>query len=252
MEPGRPQFLDFDATKDQISHHLPSFLTQYSLGVSLLGLLFYVTCLSLILVVAYRLRHLMVNSTRRFMRRALKKEDLKSADHLTLEEGHFSNEGKFFIMPSSPQPNSPSPSASRPWVPTMLSRIISSARPRQAAARPSQVPVLRHVHSSSARSAPSLSRSFSVSSLAPKYQNVSTTTAGITGAALTRSTTPPASHRDGAQQANGHMGHAVYTLPRSRNNSQMNLTTLVPRQSSSRGGSSGQQTPTHGSFHDGE
>jgi hypothetical protein len=102
--------------------------------------------------------------------------------------------------------------------------------------------------SSSTRTTPH--RSFSSPSL--KYQNGMTNShhAGALYSMSTsippRANTPPVS-RD--HLANGLSSQSMYSLPRSRNNSQLNLTTLVPRQTLSRSGSSGQQTPTSASMH---
>lgn len=135
-------------------------------------------------------------------------------------------------------------------IPASLYRFITSIRGSIATTGLKQErSVLRHVFPSPVRMPPT--RSASSPSLRYQYSSGN----GYVAGSYPGKPTMPQSTKfsmisdDATMQSSGHLSQSFYTLPRSRNNSQMNLS-LVPRQLSSRSSiNSGQQTPTGGSFH---
>ncbi|THH08323.1 hypothetical protein EW145_g2784 [Phellinidium pouzarii] len=228
------------------------FLGRYNLDFLSLGLFFNIACLTLILFIAYRIRHLIVNCTCRYLRRSARRGGTVMDDRISLEDGYYPNGGRF-PMTGLFAILSLSSSASQCWLSmrSFSSRILAFYRPQTMSSPSSTLFDARHMHSPASRASPT--RSFSSPSL--RHQNGSAGMAQHAGVYLgssvpPRSSTPPVYRRD-STQLNGHPNQSLYALPRSRNNSQMNLTMLVTRQPLSRSGSSGQQTPTM-VFHEGE
>lgn len=92
IKPIRPPFLDFDGWEDSIAHRLPPVLTRHSLGFSLIGVLFYATIATLLLLLACRLRFRLRPILRRLKRGRLR---APARDYLpdayAMEEGHTGN-----------------------------------------------------------------------------------------------------------------------------------------------------------------
>ncbi|KAI5122224.1 hypothetical protein M0805_002712 [Coniferiporia weirii] len=237
---------DLDAT------HPPQFLGN-NLDSAPLGYFLYYVCLVLLVAIAYRLRYSIANCSRRYLRRNVWKGALVD-DRISLEGGYYPNGGRFTATGSPLLTNfSPLSSASQHWssMRSSLSRLLPPFYRQSTPPPSSTLSATRHMHPPPSRASPT--RSFSSPAL--RNQNGPTGTTQHAGTYFgssnpPRSSTPPAYRRD-LTQLNGHTNQSLYSLPRSRNNSQMNLTTLVTRQPLSRGGSSGQQTPTS-AYHEGE
>lgn len=228
----------------------PKILGGYQLDFTLLGTLWYLVSLSVIVVLTFRFRRQIAHCVRRIARNSSRRPEFDLNGRVSLEDGYQPDgvQGTLFQTFTFV---SRLFSASRHLASMRsgLSRILSSIRPRPATPPSSALNILRHTQATAPASPV---RSFSSASL--KSQNGSAGTgyhAGIfPGSSLpSRSSTPPAYRRD-VVQSTAHTSQSLHSLPRSRNNSQLNLTTLTTRQLS-RGGSSGQQTPT-GTFHDGD
>lgn len=124
-----------------------------------------------------------------------------------MEEGKSHNGYLTDSRPSSPSSFLP-PTLLRP-----LRRFMSSSRPRvQPINTVIQKPVLRHTHTSPAGFNPVTATGSS--SPTHQYQN-----------GFSRSASPSQSHFE-----DGTVSNSISSLSRSRNSSQMNLSTLVPRQ----------------------
>ncbi|KAG8217940.1 nucleoside phosphatase family-domain-containing protein [Butyriboletus roseoflavus] len=209
ITPIRPPFLDLDAIEEQISQHLPLVLTRESLGFSPVMFLFYTVVLSLLFCMALRLRRPFGLALRRLRRTPLKRG---VDDAYLMEEGSVSQP-----TPSSMLP----PSLLRP-----LRRLVSSSnlsRPRppplSMTSQPTR-PLLRHTHSSPA--SPTTTRT-SPSLYEPAYPSTGTSTASQYHSRAPSPTLGPASMPMPDETVSP-------TMARSRNASQISLTTLVPRQ----------------------
>ena len=218
------------------------------------GAFFYLLCLVVLLIIAYRLRHHCHWAGRVFLRGIVKWNDSDDLAQLDVENGPKQNGTRYMPMPNSSfKPSSSASWTSRPLLAmrSHLSRLFSVWKPLTQSSSPlSSLHVARHMQSPSQRVSPL--RSFSSPSL--KHQNgvPGTHHAGavysVSTSIPTRPITPPIP-RD-SHLLNGYgSSQSLYSLPRSRNSSQLNLTTLVPRQPLSRGGSTGQLTPTKSSMH---
>jgi golgi apyrase len=201
VRPIRPPFLDFDLIEDHISQHLPSSLSRQSLGFSPVVFMLYMILISVLLSLVYRLRRQLRTSFRRF-RRGGRWRDRDVTEGYTMEEGVANG----YMGNSRP----PSPSTSFPnTLLRPLRRFMSSPRPRP---HPISIasPKLVYRNTSPAH----LSPVTGPSSPTQQYQN-----------GMSRSSSPSNSYfEDGA------LPNSISSLSRSRNSSQMNLTTLVPRQ----------------------
>lgn len=238
-------------SKQETPDFVPSkILGGYQMDLTLPGTLWYLVSLSVMFVLVFRFRRQIFDCARRNVRKSSKRPELDLGGRVSVEDGYQSDgiwgtstqSFTSFLWSSSASSHSPSMRSG-------LSRILAFVRPRPATPPSSALDTLRHMQSTAPASP---IRSFSSPSL--RSQNGSAGLgyhAGIfPGSSLpSRSSTPPAYRRD-TVQSTAHTSHSLHSLPRSRNNSQLNLTTLTTRQLS-RGGSSGQQTPT-GTFHDGD
>ena len=253
-EPQRPPFLDFDTIEDQISQRLPSSLTRHSLGVSPLALLFYFTIITVLASLIYRLRHRVRTTIRRMSRGSFKREKPELIfDAYGMEEGKVGNGAShpstpFSSSPPSPTGNGPSTQGVLFNASLTLRRLLSSVRSQ---VRPSGT--LRHIHSSSGRISPRPP----ITTFSPNNGNGSFhTTAPRSG-----SSTPTGSFDESYSPGmNGlspglvtgvgvNAGHPLTAFAQScsRNSSQMNLTTLVPRTTSYSRSTSTQQVPQYAS-----
>ncbi|TBU35578.1 nucleoside phosphatase family-domain-containing protein [Dichomitus squalens] len=237
VQPIRPPFLDFDAIEDSISHHLPPSLTRHQLGFSPVAFVFYLSICALFSAALYRLRHRIRSTVRRFVNKR---------DRSYLAEGYMMEEGLSLTGGPPPSP-SRSASGSRLSLSNIIQpiqRLASNTGFRSSRPSPlsiSREPSLRSGQYSPVRVSPLRSFSFPIaqahSSLAPHDEPNGTATAFI-----------PSSPRlpDGSFMSNG----SVSSLQsRSRNSSNVNLSSLAPRQAASRTMSSGHHVLS-ASYHD--
>jgi hypothetical protein len=203
IRPIRPPFLDLDLIEDHISKHLPSSLTRKSLGFSPVVLMLSLLLISVLVSVTYRLRHQLRVSFRRFKRGGRWRDRDIVSEGYTMEEGSVVNG-----YTGNSQP--PSPSVYLPQVLLRpLRRFMSSPRPRpHPISTASPKPKLRHT--SSVHVSPTLGSS------SPTFQHQN---------GMSRSSSPSDIYFE-----DGTLANSISSLSRSRNSSQMNLTTLVPRQ----------------------
>ncbi|EMD38143.1 hypothetical protein CERSUDRAFT_113288 [Gelatoporia subvermispora B] len=219
IHPIRPPFLDFDAIEDQIAHRLPSSLTRQTLGFSPVTFLFYVFVVSMMVLVMYRLRHRLRSTVRRFH----KKNRYNFAEDYAMEEAQP-------LKSPSPLPWSPSASRLSFQVLQPLRSLSSTLGSRAFRPPPIQIhshhsPV-RSNHFSPVRTSPIRS----LSAPAPRAQNGLTASDVASGSATAF---VPGSPRldDGGIVS---VGSVSSLSSRSRNSSQMNLTSLAARQTISR------------------
>jgi len=202
IQPIRPPFLSLGAIEDRISPHLPSSLSRNSLGFSPVLFLFYVFLIFFILTFGYpllrRIRATCLRTVHNVTRRDVAYSDL-------MEEGQ--------MYGGRP----PSPTSSTPW----FRHIFPSKRPAKYKTPLSGVtsnnPILRHIMPGNSR--PSPTRSFSLpDGIEP--------TANSTQYA-SRSPSP----LQGIFSDDGNIlgSHSLMTS-RSRNASQINLSSMAPRQ----------------------
>ena len=213
--PIRPPFLDLDAIEEKLSKHLPPALTRESLGFSPVVILFYTVVLSLLCCMAFRLRRPFGLAVRR-LRRASAKRD--SDEAYMMEEGSLSQSTPSSILP---------PSLFRPL---RLFVSSNSSRPRppalNTAFHPTR-PLLRHAHSSPV--SPTTTRT-SPPQYEPAYPSIGTTTASQYHS---RASSPTLGSVSMPDETAAMVSHSVASLSsmtaRSRNASQISLTTVMPR-----------------------
>jgi golgi apyrase len=246
LEPTRPPFIDFDKFEDHISHRLPSSLTRQSLGISPLALLFYLTIIAVILSLTYRLRHRVRTTIRRMSRGSFKREKPELIfDAYGVEEGKVGNalsrpNTPFSSGPPSPTGTGPSTLGVLSNVSFSLRRVMTSVR---SLGRPSALSIpklssFRHLHSSSGRisprAAPPMFPAFPPNGNASFYQASSSRSGSSTPTGTFDEAYPPNPNGMSSGLAAGagvNAGHPLSAFAQScsRNSSQMNLTTLVPR-----------------------
>ncbi|KAH7929655.1 hypothetical protein BV22DRAFT_1002257 [Leucogyrophana mollusca] len=242
IKPIRPPIWDLDALEDKITQHLPSSLSREALGFSLVTALFYVVVLSVVFCVGFRLRRQWKASCRRLRRGLFKRDYNLVAESYSMEEGGTSS-------PTSPASSSfLPPSLLRP-----LRRLVSSSslssRPRlPPLSTTTQRPILKHSHTS-----PSPTRTPS------QYQNGydfilhGTATSTATSSQFISRSSSPNLGVPPQDDAMGVLSNSISSLSsfttRSRNSSQMNLATLVPRQIPLSRGASTLQIPNGNSYH---
>jgi len=193
IKPIHPPFLDFSSIEDSISHHLPS-LSKSSLGFSLVVFLFYGVIICAVITLAYRLRHHFRVTCRRSIRGAFKRDEY-------VLNGYSLEDGK---TGSPRSPTSPS------WLLSIKRLFFSRPRP------PPLNTFLRPPLSNSNRNSPVRSLSL------PTLQN------GFATNSSSRSSSP--SPGLGPDDTISRSISSLSSITRSRNSSQLNLTTLVPRQ----------------------
>lgn len=220
----------------------PTSPREYS---EMFGTFSYLLGTALLLFILFRLRHLISAFFRPSIRSMRRSRAFVGDEGLSLEDGPGG-------MRTNPTPTMTSFS-SRLWLPVRiyLSRLVSNIQTRTDNSLPKPSPTSRYMHAPPYRNSPP--RSYSSPTV--WTQSASSGRASQEGIYSTsfappRSATPPI-YRPDTPQLNGHLGTSLYSLPRSRNNSQMNLTSLVTRQPMSRSGSTGAQTPTN-AFHNGD
>ncbi|PAV23777.1 nucleoside phosphatase GDA1 [Pyrrhoderma noxium] len=222
-------------------------LDEYDTDFTFVEFLSYLACFVLLLAIIYRLRRYLSDFTHLLLKGSIRRDYY--GDRSALEEGQYSNGERHSLTGSSFKTFSSS--YSRFWfsLRSSASRILTVFR-----SRTKMIPSIAISASRLSQPAPSrASPTRSYSSPVLRSQNVLPEVHYSSSGLPTRSGTPPAYR---LEQLDSRSSQSLYSLPRSRNNSQMNLTLLVTRQtSSSRAGSSGQQTPTtpyHHHHHDGD
>ncbi|PCH37923.1 hypothetical protein WOLCODRAFT_114464 [Wolfiporia cocos MD-104 SS10] len=216
IRPIRP-FLNFDAIEDRISAHLPQSMTRHSLGFSPVAFVFYGIILAVLSVVVYRLRYRLRSASRRFLYKRDRKFTLES---YSMEEGVALNEGA-----RSPGPWSASPTRMSFQLSRSLRNVSKlGSRPVPAISVNSYDSPPRSGQISPSRKSPL--RSFSYPMSRSPSQNGTTALDATNGAATAF---VPGSPRlsDGNIVSNGSLSSLT---SRSRNSSQMNLSSLTPRQ----------------------
>lgn len=265
-----PPFWDFDTIEDKLSDHLPTSLTKKSLGFSLVGFAFYIFMLAALGVIMWRLRFSLRATCKRITRYASRGRYANggyaagrkfATDGYAMEEGH-ANGGVFTSPRSSPRPSlssSRSGSTFKPLQRFSLGLLPGSSTPSRTP-RPSVLNTSISRSSSwgltqgSSKSSPSRSSSFplptplsSISlSLSSSISNHNPPSS-VTGSSLTLNTslstgtahqiTPPSPRLGGFDEAGAGTSLGSFYSTRSLNSSQMNLTSLVPRQPISRSSS---------------
>ena len=259
-----PPFWDFDAIEDKLSDHLPTSLTRKSLGFSLVGFVFYITMLTGLGMIMWRLRFSLRATCKRITRyvsRARNGNGGYTAGRNFMTDGYAMEEGhaKGFASPrSSPRSSSSSSRTGPAFKPLQrfnLGLLPGSSTPSRTS-RPSAINTSLSRSSSwglaqsSSKSSPSRSSSFplpapiSISLSSPSSTSNNNPPNSITGSSLSLSTslstgtahqlTPPSPRLGGFDDGTS-LGSFYST--RSLNSSQMNLTSLVPRQPISRSSS---------------
>ncbi|KAF7979583.1 hypothetical protein HWV62_41880 [Athelia sp. TMB] len=200
IKPIIPPFLEL--LEDHMSHHLPVALTRQSLGFSPVLLMVYLCVMGGMLVILYHLRRQLRPILRRLARGNRWRDREATPKSYSMEEG----KGNGYLSTSRPA----SPSTLLP--PTLMRPIRRFMSPRPS--RPhiniadDARPGLRHMHTSPAHVSPRSSSPTVLHSSIPS-----------------RASSPSNSFIE-----DGTISHSLGSLSRSRNSSQMNLTTVVPRQ----------------------
>lgn len=237
--PVKPGFWDFDALEDSISHRLPQGFTRHSLGFSPIAFAFYTTMLVLWLFMLWRMRTRLRAFVRRWRRILYPTEQIDRMEY-AMEGG----------MPASPmisRPGTPSFPSAQAQASKLTSVLRASLRdiaaPIQRSASPfqnkkppsfSSTPQYENGHGISTPITPSTAR--------PYHLSVNTLSAARSSAPSPSS--PGLMPNGTVMEATSSSLHTpIYSL--SRNSSSINLTTIVPRNSSaiSRPTSNG-HTPT--------
>ncbi|KAH7914016.1 nucleoside phosphatase family-domain-containing protein [Hygrophoropsis aurantiaca] len=242
IKPIRPPIWDLNALEDKVTQHLPPSLSREALGFSLVAVLFYATVLSVFICVAFRLRRQWKLNCRRLRRGVFKRDYDLAAESYSMEEGGLSR-------PPSPGTSSfLPPSLLRPLRRFMGSS--SSARQRVPPLATSiQKPTLKRAHTSpSPTHAP------------PQYQTAyndfvphgTATSTATSSQFISRSSSPNPGVLpldDGMAALSNSISSLSSMTTRSRNSSQMNLSTLTPRQNSLSRGTTTLQIPNGSSYH---
>ncbi|TFK46631.1 hypothetical protein OE88DRAFT_1637822 [Heliocybe sulcata] len=218
IKPIRPYFWHLDAIEDRLAPHLPPSLRKESLGFSSVGWAIYILAVSALLFVIYRLRHQLKASARRLVRGPFKKDRDLVGETYVMEEGKpLAENGNGAASSWASQPPSP-----RGWL-FPLRRLLSSRTGLSANGRR---PVLRQTDASPRRVSP-MHRSFS-----------SPIMNGNGRPPLSPSSQFKSLYQDEMLYSLANGNNVSSLSSRSRNSSQMNLSTLMPRQASSRNASS--------------
>lgn len=242
-----PPMLEESPTTSKPSVELPTPApTRYPEAA--FGSFSYLLGVVLLLLLLFRLRHTVVKFVRPPFRTSRRSGYAIGDEALSLEDGRGYSPGG--LRGHSGTTHSFAPSRLLQAMRSRMSRVVSNFRIRMNIPLSNPPPSSFHLHASPYRYSPP--RSFSSPSLQTQGAAAGFGRQGglySTSVAPPRSSTPPVYQRPETPHSSGHLGTSLYSLPRSRNNSQMNLTSLVTRQPMSRSGSSGPQTPTNG-FHD--
>lgn len=216
IKPIRPPFFDLDMIEEKLSQHLPPALSRGSLGFSPVTFLLYVFSALLLVCMASRLRRLLRHTFRRIRRSPIKR-DLDTT--YSMEEGSL-----------SPGASLRSSTRSMPSLFRSLRRFLSSSptRPRLTPLNTTSTrPRLRHSLSFPSATPPAYQHpAFGTSTASQYHSRSSSPTPTVFVFDENSSTTATLSNSLSSISA------CTPNIARSRNSSQMNLTTLVPRQMS--------------------
>jgi golgi apyrase len=264
-----PPFWDFDAIEDKLSDHLPTSLTRKSLGFSFVGFLFYIFMLGALGMVMWRLRFSLRATFKRVARYASRGRPGNggytagrkiTSDSYAMEEG-WAN-GEVFTSPrSSPRSSLSNTRSSSTFKPLqrLTVGLLPGSSPHPRTSRPSAINTSLTRSSSwglsQGSSKPSPSRSSSYPPPASLSNSVSPSSSipnnnppnSATGSSLSLNTslstgtahqlTPSSPRLGGFDEAGTGTSLGSFYSTRSLNSSQMNLSSLVPRQPISRSNS---------------
>ncbi|KAF9495825.1 nucleoside-diphosphatase [Pleurotus eryngii] len=207
ITPIRPPFWRFEALEDRLSQHLPESLHRTSLGFSPLLFLIYTTLVCVLVLLSYRLRRQARTTFLRFLRGFSKKDS----------QSNSMEEGKSTIVLNDPPPSRiTGPSKWLYPFQRVVPSALRSSRPRTPIASPSR---------------PSPSRSRSVPDhLARISTGVETPSSPRSSISRAPSPSPNGLEESQSLYNLSLMNNGVSS--RSRNTSEMNLSSLVPRQAS--------------------
>ncbi|KAH9843133.1 nucleoside phosphatase family-domain-containing protein [Rhodofomes roseus] len=229
----KPPFWRFDAIEDRLSDHLPPSLSKETLGFSLVAFLFYIAVLTLLFGMLYRMRHRIRSTYRRYTR---------TKERMFTQDG-YAMEGGFASHPRSPSPWTPSPTrlsfqqAIRPIAQKLSSTLGISTRPSSVRVKLTGPPS-NHNRYSPTRSSPIRSNSspFPFSQTKPQPGLGLGMGGGLAppppgdanGSASSFAPTPGSPRLDGfaVSVSNGSLSSLT---SRSRNSSQMNLSSVAGR-----------------------
>ena len=197
IQPIRPPFLSLDGIEERIAPHLPSSLHRSSLGFSPVLFLLYVFVVIVLVIVFYPLRKRLRATCLRTVRNATKREGGAYGD--LLEEGRLANGRPL------------SPTSGSKWI-YPLKRVFSS--PRTMPKKQLTVNTSRQYPSSMLRGSPTRSLTMPIDDLAASSG---------TAQYISRSPSPAPGFDDGSI-----MSPPIMTS-RSRNSSQMNLSSVASR-----------------------
>lgn len=228
IKPIRPPFFDLGMIEERLSQHLPPALSRGSLGFSPVTFLLYVFSALLLVCMASRLRRLLRHTFRRIRRSPIKR-DLDTT--YSMEEGSL-----------SPGASLRSSTRSMPSLFRSLRRFLSSSptRPRLTPLNTTSTrPRLRHSLSFPSATSPAYHHpAFGTSTASQYHSRSSSPTPTVFVFDENSSTTATLSNSLSSISA------CTPNIARSRNSSQMNLTTLVPRQMSLSRASSASYIPS--------
>ena len=266
-----PPFWDFDTIEDKLSDHLPTSLTRKSLGFSFVGFLFYIFMLGALGMVIWRLRFSLRATFKRIGRYASRGRPGNggytagrkiTSDSYAMEEGCAS--GELFTSPrSSPRSSLSNTRSSSTFKPLQrfTVNLLPGSSPHPRPSRPSAINTSLTRSSSwgmtqgSSKPSPSRSASFpppaplssSLSSPPQTPNNYNNSPNAVTGSSLSLNTslstatahqlTPSSPRLGGFDEAGAGTSLGSFYSTRSLNSSQMNLSSLVPRQPISRSNS---------------
>ena len=220
-EPSHPPFIDFDKYEDKIAHRLPSSLSRHSLGISPLALLFYFALSSIVLFILYRLRYRVRKTIRRLSRGSFKRETPDVIfDAYGMEEGKIGGGTSRPPTPFSSSP--PSPTGPGPQTGNVLSNVSHALRRVMSSAS-------TLVRSGSVTPIPKGGGRISPRSSTPAFAMPVVTTSYVTASSRSGASTPTNyNFAEDGMTAIG-ISHPLGNLAqsRSRNSSQMNLTSTT-------------------------
>lgn len=217
----------------------------YNLDFTSFSSLFYISCLIVLIIIAFRLRRQFPTCRRLYLKFIMK--GTTDDDRMSLEEGRRLKGWQLSVRSAWSAIFSAMPHASRQPMRTLASRFTSFFRMPPTTSSSTILSPTRHMQPSTSRASPT--HSFSSPMLRAQSSSSVSGQNAYTHLAPSVSSRPssPSLYR---YDSNSYQSQPLYSLPRSRNNSQMNLTNLVTRQPLSRSGS-GQHTPV-ASYHGGE
>ncbi|KAF8912135.1 nucleoside phosphatase family-domain-containing protein [Gymnopilus junonius] len=215
IQPIRPPFLSLGGIEDRLSPHLPASLTRESLGFSPVLFILYVFVIFMVLGVAYPMRRRL---------RALCLRTLYSATKRENAYGNLMEEGRLYNGGRPPSPTTPNSQWMYPIRRIFFSLGHSKTKAPLSVVTPNN-PILRHIMPNTSRSSPT--RSFSQPN----------------GFSSTATSTQYSSRPPSPAFADDSLSLSTQSLmtSRSRNTSQINLSSFSPR--------SGAISRTNSSYH---